>query len=136
MKHDQPPLSAAEASQCDLELLGLDRGAVEVGDVDAVGADRDDLVLADRQRAPRVRDERGDVRAQEVLAVAEADHERRVAAGADDDAGLVGVHASSVNAPSRRCDGLRMRSVRSPVLAVLAGDEVRGDLGVGLARGT
>ena len=76
----------------DLELLGLDGVAVEVGDRDRVGADRDDLVLADRDGAAGVLDECGDVGAEEVLAVAEADHERRVAAGADDDAGLVLVH--------------------------------------------
>ena len=38
-----------------------------------------------------VADERRDVGAEEVLAVAEADDERAVAPGADDDAGLVGV---------------------------------------------
>ena len=38
MKLDQPPFSAAEASHGDLELLGLDRVAGEVGDLDGVGA--------------------------------------------------------------------------------------------------
>ena len=41
---------------------------------------------------PGVPDEGGDVAAEEVLAVAEADDERAVAPGADDDAGAVGVH--------------------------------------------
>ena len=39
----------------------------------------------------RVADEGGDVGAEVVGVVAEADDERAVAAGADDDAGLVGV---------------------------------------------
>ena len=64
----------------------------EVGDRDAVGGDRDDLVLPDRERVAGVLDERGDIGAEEVLALAEADHERRVAAGADDEPGLVLVH--------------------------------------------
>ena len=59
---------------------------------DAVGRDRDDLVLADRERVAGVLDEGGDVRAEEVLALAQADHERRVAAGADDEARVVLVH--------------------------------------------
>ena len=60
--------------------------------VAAVGGDRHDLVLAELERLAGVADERGDVGAEEVLALAEADDERGVAAGADDDAGLVGVH--------------------------------------------
>ena len=46
----------------------------------------DDLVLAELQRVAGVADERRDVGAEEVLAVAEADDQRAVAAGADDDA--------------------------------------------------
>ncbi|BDZ49112.1 hypothetical protein GCM10025867_13530 [Frondihabitans sucicola] len=77
-------------------------------------------------------DEGSDVAAEEVLAVAQADHQRRVAASADDDAGLVGVHdeqgegaLEAVHDPSQRLGEVADR-------AVLAGDEVGGDLGVGL----
>ena len=76
----------------DLERLDLDRRAGEVGHRDAVGRDGDDLVLADRDGAAGVLDERGDVGAEEVLAVAQPDHERGVAARADDDVRLVLVH--------------------------------------------
>ena len=52
----------------------------------------DDLVLAELDGLAGVLDERRDVGAEEVLAVAEADDQRRVAPRADDDAGRVGVH--------------------------------------------
>ena len=74
------------------ERLDLDGVAVEVGHRDALGRDRDDLVLTDRERVAGVFDERGDVRSEEVLALAQSDHEGRVAAGADDEAGVVLVH--------------------------------------------
>ena len=57
--------------------------------VGALGGDRHDLVLAELERLAGVPDEGGDVGAEEVLAVAEADDQRAVAAGADDHAGLV-----------------------------------------------
>ncbi len=51
----------------------------------------DDLVLAQLDRLAGVLDERGHVAGQVVLARAPPDHQRRVAAGADDHAGRVGV---------------------------------------------
>ena len=68
--------------------LHLDGLAVEVGDDDRVGGERDDLVLAELERVARVVDERGDVGGEEVLALTEADDQRRVATGADDEVGL------------------------------------------------
>ena len=56
------------------------------------GRDRDHLVLAELERLAGVRDERRDVGAEEVLALAEADDQRRVVPGADDDVGRVLVH--------------------------------------------
>ena len=49
-----------------------------------VAGDRDDLVLAELERLAGVLDERRDVGAEEVLAVAEPDDQRRVAARRDD----------------------------------------------------
>ena len=91
LRHEAGPaaLVAGRGVPRHLELLGLDGVAVEVGDGDGVGGDRDDLVLADGHGAAGVLDEGRDIRPQEVLAVTEADHERRVAARADDEAGLV-----------------------------------------------
>ena len=78
----------------------------------AVGGDHDDLVLAELDGVAGVLDERGDVGAEEHLAVADADHQRRGAAGGDDRARVVGVgeHQGEVAleprqhgaAPSRR----------------------------------
>ena len=76
----------------DLVGLAVGRRAVEVDDRVAVGRDRDDLVLAELEGVPGVADERRDVAAEEVLAVAQAHDQRAVAPGPDDDAGAVGVH--------------------------------------------
>ena len=65
----------------DVVAPALLRDAVEVGDLDRVAGDRDDLVLAELERLAGVLDERRDVGAEEVLAVAEPDDQRRVAAG-------------------------------------------------------
>ena len=92
MNDDQPPLSAAEASHSTSNGSTSTALPAKSVTVDAVGRDRDDLVLADRERVAGVLDEGGDVGAEEVLALAQADHERRVAAGADDEPGLVLVH--------------------------------------------
>ena len=77
----------------DVEVLAVDRDAVEVGDRVAVAADLDDLVLAELDGLAGELDERGDVAAEEHLAVADADDERRVAPRRDDDVGLLAVDA-------------------------------------------
>jgi hypothetical protein len=46
-----------------------------------------------------VLDDRGDVRAHEVLAVAKADHERGVTARCNDPAGILGVHCDQRERP-------------------------------------
>ena len=117
----------------DVEGLDLDGVAGEVGDGDAVGGDRDDLVLADGHGALRVLDEGGDIRAQEVLALAEADDERRVAAGADDDAGLVAVHREEGEGAVEPRHGGAEGLGELADAAVLAPEQHGGDLGVGLA---
>ena len=67
----------------------LARQLIEVDDVDGVGADRNNLVLTDRNRAARELYECSDVRAEEVLAISQTDNEGRVAASADNDTGLI-----------------------------------------------
>ena len=117
----------------DLEGLDVRRRAVEVDDRVALGGDRDDLVLAELEGVPGVLDEGRDIAAEEVLAVAQADDERGVAAGAHDDAGAVRVHGQQgERALEPLHDGAhRVGEVAHPV--VLATDEHGGDLGVGLA---
>ena len=74
-----------------MERPSVDGGAVEVGDRVAVAADLDDLVLAELDGVAGEFDERRDVAAEERLAVADAEHERRVSPRGNDDVGLVGV---------------------------------------------
>jgi len=66
----------------DVVARALGRRAVEARDADALAGDGDDLVLAELHRLAGVLDERRDVGAEEVLALPEPDHERRVAARA------------------------------------------------------
>ena len=77
----------------DMELPGTvgQIVAVEVGDPVTVGGDHDGLVLSEFDRLAGVADERGDIGADEHLALADADHQRRRAARGDDRARLVGV---------------------------------------------
>ena len=115
------------------ERLDLDGVAREVGDLDPRRSDRDDLVLPDGERVAGVLDERRDVGAEEVLALAEPDHERRVAARADDEPGLVLVHREERECTLQaRDDGAEgLDEVAGAV--VLAAEQHGGDLGVGLA---
>ena len=65
--------------------------AVEIADPVAVGGDHHRLVLAQLDGVAGVFDERRHVGADEHLAVADAEHQRRGPAGGDDGARLVGV---------------------------------------------
>ncbi len=116
----------------DVVVLGLGRVAVEVGDHDVVGRDRDDLVLAELDRVTGELDERGDVRAEEVLALAAADHERGVAARADDDVGVAGIaddqRERALEPAAHGAYGIRQVVGRLELVLQQVGD----DLGVGL----
>ena len=78
-------------------------------------------------------DERGNVGTEEVLALAQADHERRVAARTEHDAGQVFVHGDegerAFEAPRDRTE----RREHVAEFAVLAAKQQRRDLAVGLA---
>ncbi len=117
----------------DLELLRVGGGAGEVDHLDAVGPDRHDLVLADLHGAAGVLDERGDIRTEEVLALAQTDHERGAAAGADHDAGGVLVHREQGEGAVEPCDAAPHGLGQVARLPVGAADEQRGHLGIGLA---
>ena len=116
------------------EPLDLDRVAVEVGDLDALGGDGDDLVLTDREGVAGVLHERGDIGGEEVLALAESDDERGVAARAHDEARLVAVHRQEREGPLQACGDVAERGDQvAPAGAVRAAEEHSGDLGVGFA---
>ena len=110
--------------------------AVEIGDPVTVGGDRDGLVLSELDRLAGVTDERGDIGADEHLALADADHQRRRAAGRDDGAWVVGVgeHQSEVALEAAQHSKYRGGEIACRLaVVIIAGDEVDGDFGVGVA---
>ena len=110
--------------------------AVEVGDPVAVGGEHHGLVLAQLDGVAGVFDERRHVGADEHLALADAEHQRRGPAGGHDRARLVGVgehqREMALQPGQHGEDGLREIACGVAVV-VLPGDQVHGDLGVGVA---
>lgn len=110
--------------------------AVEVADGVAVGGDHDGLILAEFDGVAGVLDERRDVGADEHLPVADAEHQRRRAARRDDRARFVGVGEDQREVPLQPTQHGQHRGreiARGVAVAVLAPDQVDGDLGVGVA---
>lgn len=105
---------------------------VEVGHRDTRAAELDDLVLAQLDRGPRVGDERGHVRGEEVLALSDAHHQGRVPARADHHVRFVGVHGDqgegAFQPPAHLPHGLREIAGRREPLR----QQVCHDLGVRL----
>ena len=88
----KPPFSAAEASQSTWYRWSAAGAPSKPVTSTASGVMVTIWSWPELERLAGVRDEGRDVGAEEVLAVAEADHQRGVAAGADDHVGVVGVH--------------------------------------------
>ena len=97
----------------DVVAATLGGRAVEVHDGDPVAGDRHDLVLAELQRLAGVLDERRDVGPEEVLALADADHQRRVAARGHHPVGSCASTATRVKAPSSWATTRSIAAVRS-----------------------
>ncbi len=117
--------------------LVLDAGglpAVEVGDGHPLASDGDDLVLTEFHRAAGVGDEGGHVAGQERLAVADTDDQRGVAAGTDQRVRVVGGRRhqgeGTTQLPTRLLHRLG-EVVRDPQVL---GQQMGGDLRVGLAE--
>ena len=110
--------------------------AVEVGDRIAVGGDHHRLVLAEFDGVAGVFDEGRDIGADEHLAVANADYQRGRAPSGHDRPRLVGVGEHqcemALEAAQDRQHGGSEVAGRVTAL-VLAGDQVHGDLAVGVA---
>ncbi len=68
------------------------RLAVEVADRDAVALDHDHLALVDEDHPAGLAQHRGDIRRDEVLVLAEADHERRAVLRRDQRVRLLVAH--------------------------------------------
>ena len=120
----------------DVKFAELDVGiAVEVADPVTVGGDHHGLILAELDGVTGVFDERGHIGADEHLAVADAEHQRRRAPGGDDRPRLVGIKEHQREVPLQPAQHGQHRGdeVAGGVTArVLPGDEVHGDLGVGV----
>lgn len=82
-----------------MEVLAAGGLAGEVGDLDRVGRDEHDLVLAQLDGLAGVFDEGGDIAGEVVLALAPADDQRRVPPGPDDGPGDGGVHGEQGESP-------------------------------------
>ena len=110
--------------------------AVEVGDPVAVSREDDSLVLAELDRIAGVRDERRHIGADEHLAVADPEHQRRRATSGDDHAGLVGVGEDQREValePAQHGQHRRGEITCGLAVPVFPGDQVDRDLGVGIA---
>ena len=117
----------------DVELLNLNGIAVEVDNVNRVRTDRHDLVLTDSNGATREFNESGDVGAEEVLSVAQADDEGRIAASADNHAGLILVHGKQSEGTHKTCNDSAQCLSEVSALLVFAPDKECRHLGVSLA---
>src|ERR671931_2455816 len=114
----------------DLDGLAHDLTVLDVDEARALGGDRHDLAVVDQLDPPRLAEE-GDRRgSEEHLPVARADEQWALLTGADELAGVIVVDDDerevSFELPVGGANGL------AQVAAVVALDEVRDDLGVGL----
>ncbi len=114
----------------DLRHLALDDLAGGAVDGDALGAQRDDLVVVEVLDLPGLAQERGNRRGDELLRLAVADDQRALAAGAHQQPRLVRGHGHervmAAHLGVGGADGLH------EVAGVVVGHQVGDDLGVGL----
>ena len=114
----------------DLDDLLLDHLAVGPHERGAGGCDRDDVAVVEVLAPARLAHERGHRRGEEHLAVADADHERRLLAHADEQVGMVVVDHDEREVALELGVGLTHRL--GEVAVVVALEQVDDHLGVGL----
>ena len=114
----------------DLGHQPLARRAVDAGDRHTLGRDVGDVALLEEDDALGVGQDGGDVRGEEVLALADADDERHVHARADQPVRLARVHDRDRVRAVRLAQRARTASARSPSIGLF--DEVRERLRVGV----
>ncbi len=110
----------------------LDRLALAVPDLDAFRGEPRDVAVLQEADVLGVDEERRRIGGQELLALAEADHQRRALAGGDDllAVGLGGHHGEGVH-PFELTDGAGHGSAQVAIVQV-GGDQIRHHLGVGV----
>ncbi len=141
--HEGVPTALFRGGRVPVHRVGLrmlDDVAHEVGDDHLVGGHHHRLVLVDLHRALRVRHERRDVGAEEVLTVAKTDHQRRIMTRADHDVGLAAIGGENgeraLQHARQAADGLeqvRLAGLLDDLVADLA-EQLRRDLGIGVGR--
>ncbi len=89
----------------DRRLGALQLAALDVVEGDALGRDRDQLAVLDLLDAARLREERDDVRRDERLALADAEHERALQPRADDQVGMQRRHDDEGEVPDELAVG-------------------------------
>jgi hypothetical protein len=114
----------------DLQHVALDLAALDADEAGAVGGDRDDLAVLDQLELPRLRDEGGDHRSEEHLAVADADDEWALKPRADEEIRLVAVDDDEREMALELF--VRLLHRLDEIAVVVALDQVNDDLGVGL----
>jgi len=116
----------------DLELLALPRPVLDGIEARAVFGDRDHLAVLDQLDARGLREERRDGGGQEHFPVSNPDDERALQARSDQHLGVVSVDDDEGEVPLEL--GVRLAHSIDEVAVVMALDEMRDDLGVGLGR--
>ena len=110
-----------------------DLPARDICERDALSRDHGHLLVAEENDVAGVAQDRGDVGGDEELSVAHADDHRRAVADGDDLVGIVNRHEHDREEPAQVAE----RAPDGPfqaVVAHLALDEVRHDLGIGLGH--
>ena len=105
-RHDRVPQNVRD--------LALDRFAVEIGQVHAVGRQNRHIAIGKEEHVPRVAENRGHVGGDEVLAIAQADHGRRARAGRHDLVRLRLPMIASANTPFNCFTAQRTAASRFP----------------------
>ena len=133
--HERRPtaLGCRRSVPIDGELGCLNRLAIEGAQLDLVGAQNHDLVLTNRDGALGVLNKGGNVGAQEVFAIAQANHERCVAAGGEHDIRFILVNDENRKGAVQSLDHVGKGVGQVAHASVFGGNQVGGNLGVGLA---
>ena len=115
----------------DLRGAALQRRAVVVGELGAVGGEHDHVAVLHHRHPARVLQERRDGAGDEHLVLAVADHQRRLVAGADDDVRLAEPDGAEGEVALQAADGGAHGAGQAAAVHGLF-DEVGDDLGVRL----
>ena len=135
MKWSNAPLSASPASQSICWTAASTRVALAIEDLPVVRRQHAQLVILQIDDRSALPTRAAGIAGQEVLALADADHQRAAQAGADDQVGMLRTDDGQAVGPLEQAEArLRRRpSTRSSLVDDAVGDQLGDDLGVGVA---